>query len=416
MKLVSSLRLAVHPLLALAAFASAASASAQDWTRFRGPNGSGLGEAKNLPVQWAESDFNWRIDLPGHGHSSPVVWGGKVFITASEKETARRFLLCVNTADGVVSWKKEWEAAAFRQHADNSFASSSPAVDQDRVYVFWASPEQSSLIALDHAGNEVWQHELGPFVSQHGSGASPVVFKDSVVLYFDQDVPESFLLALDSATGKERWKRKREGNSSSSGTPCLRQAADGRAEFIVTSRSVGMTAIDAGTGEKTWELPKAFSRRCVSSPILAGDLVVATCGEGTSEAWMVAVKPGAPGGTEPALAWELPRVPPYVPTPIAVGDLLFLWKDYGLVTCLRAATKEQLWSEKVEGAFYGSPVCVNGRLYNMTRRGEMVVLAAGEKFEPLARNPVGEGSHATPAISGGRMFLRTFSHLLSIGK
>jgi outer membrane protein assembly factor BamB len=143
--------------------------------------------------------------------------------------------------------------------------------------------------------------------------------------------------------------------------------------------------------------------------------VIAQCGEGQAESFVFAVRPGA-DGKPPEKAYQVIRTGGYVPSPLPVGDLLYLWKENGLVTCLRASTNEQIWSDRVEGPFYGSPVCINNRLYNITRRGELVVLAAGEKFELLGRIPLGEGSFATPAVANGRMFLRTFTNLICVGK
>lgn len=389
----------------------------QDWTRFRGPNGSGLGQAPNLPAVFSEADFNWKTELPGTGHSSPVIWGDRIFLTSAAPGSARRIVSAVNAKDGKILWSKEYETPAFRQHADNSYASSSAAVDAERVYVWWGATEGSALVALDQkSGKEVWKHDLGSFSAQHGPGTSPVVVEGSVLLNFDQEQPESFLLCLDAATGKVRWKTPHAGTTSSASTPCIRPTAGGRSEVILISRTNGMTAVDVATGKVNWELPGVMQRRCVASPIITpAGLIVAQCGEGQSESFVVAVKPGAPG-QKPEKVYEVVRAGGYVPTPLAVGDLLFLWKENGLVTCLRAATNEQLWSERVEGPFYGSPVNTNGRLYNITRRGELVVLGAGEKFEKIARIPLGEGSFSTPAISGGKMYLRTFSHLISVGK
>jgi hypothetical protein len=144
-------------------------------------------------------------------------------------------------------------------------------------------------------------------------------------------------------------------------------------------------------------------------------LIIAQCGEGSAESFVVALRPGA-SEEPPKKVYDLVRIGGYVPTPIAVGDLLFLFKDNGLVSCVRASDRHQLWSERVEGGFYGSPIHAQGRLYNMTKRGDLVVLNAGEKFELLARVPLGEGSHASPAASGGRLYLRTFTHLICIGK
>jgi outer membrane protein assembly factor BamB len=392
-------------------------AHAQEWTRFRGPNGSGLGKAPGLPAQFSEKDYNWKIEIPGSGHSSPVVWGDRVFVTCTPEGTARRIIVCVNAADGKIAWQRDYETGSFRQHADNSYASMSPAVDSERVYVWWGGPAGSALVALDQKdGRELWKRELGPFVSQHGPGSSPIVFEKTVLLYFDQDEPTSFLASFDAKTGAQRWKLDREGTMSSASTPCILQSPEGTAEVIVISRTLGMTSVDARNGSIKWELPGLLSKRCVASPIVTdGGLVIALCGEGRAESFVDAVKPPT-NAQPPQKVYEVIRTGGYVPTPIAVGPLLFLWKEDGLVTCLRAATNEQVWSERVQGPCYGSPVFANGRLYYMTRRGDLVVVSAGEKFEEIARIPLGEGSHATPAISGGRMYLRTFTHLISVGK
>lgn len=405
-------------LLVLVLFVgSSLPSEAQEWTRFRGPNGTGHGAAPGLPVQFGEADFNWKIELPGAGHSSPVIWGDRLFLTSSPKEKPQRIVACIHTGDGKIAWQRSYAASTFRQHADNSFASLSPACDAERVYFSWGAPDGSGLVALDQKeGREVWRKDLGPFVSQHGPGASPIVFEDLVILNFDHDQPGSFIAAYDVKTGAERWKLARKGGNSSATTPCIYQPKNGAPELIVFSRVVGMTSIDPRRGTVNWELPDLLPKRCIASPVVTAEgHLIAQCGEGVSESFVYAVKPGTKSAP-PEKVYEVVRVGGYVPTPIVVGGLLFLWKENGLVTCLRAADKEQLWSERVEGPFYGSPMCVEGRLYNMTRRGDLVVLRAGEKFESLARIPLGEGSHATPAVAGGRMYLRTFSHLISVGK
>jgi len=395
---------------------SSTTAHAQEWTRFRGLNGSGLGKAPNLPVTFGEKDFNWKIELPGEGHSSPVIWGDRIFITCVPASTAKRIALCLSARDGKTVWQRSYESTAFRQHADNSYASMSPALDNERVYIWWGAPEGSSLVALDQKdGREVWKKDLGPFVSQHGPGASPIVFENSVILHFDQDQPASFIAAFDAKTGTQQWKLARPGTSSTASTPCILQAPGGP-EIIAVSRTAGLMAVDAKSGVLKWEIPDLLSKRCVASPIITpAGLIIAQCGEGTSESFVAAVQPPR-DGKPPEKVYEVVRTGGYVPTPIAVGEYLFLWKENGLVTCLRSATKEQIWSERVQGPFYSSPVCVNNHLYNLTRKGDLVVLKAGDKFDEVARIPLGEGSHATPAISGGRMYLRTFSHLISVGK
>ncbi len=406
------------PLLASALFFSliAPSVHSQEWTRFRGPNGSGIATAPKFPAQFSEADFNWKVELPGTGHSSPVIWGERVFVSATAAGTAKRLILCLDAKTGKALWTREYETTTFQKHADNSYTSMSPAVDAARVYVWWGSPDGSAMVALDQKdGREVWKHDLGPFVSQHGAGASPIVVGDAVLLNFDQEESPSYLLALEGKSGQERWKYQHPGTSSSASTPCIFDNPDGKKEAILISRTVGMTAVDVATGKVTWEMPGLMNKRCVASPVVAKGLVIGQCGEGQAESFVYAVKPGTKG--QPAeKVYEVVRTGGYVPCPLAVGDFLFLWKENGLVTCLRAANKEQVWSERVEGPFYGSAIELNGRLYSITKRGDLVVIGAGDKFEQIARIPLGEGSFATPAVSGGRMYLRTFTHLISVGK
>lgn len=419
-----------HPILATALaaalfvplVASAASDTEQlGWKRFRGPNGTGIATAPGVPVIFSEADFRWKTALPGKGHSSPVIANGKVFATCTPPDGTRRILVAVDEQGGQILWQKEWEAATFRQHADNSYTSASPAVDDERVYLWWTSPEQSWIAAVDQKdGRELWRHELGEFKSQHGAGSSPIVFEDSVILDFCQESSRddaSFTIALDAKTGKVRWKTPRESDSATASTPCIFQPTGGGApQLIVIGKTSGMTSLDPRTGKVNWEIGDLLPKRCVASPVVTdGGLVIAQCGEGQAESFVYAVRPGS-DGKAPERVYQVIRTGGYVPSPLVVGNLLYLWKENGLVTCLRAETNEQLWSERVEGPFYGSPVCINNRLYNITRRGDLVVLAVGEKFELIGRIPLGEGSFATPAVANGRVFLRTFTHLISVGK
>ena len=396
-------------------------AGAQEWTRFRGPNGSGVGKA-NLPEQLTDKDINWRCELPGTGHSSPVVWGGKVFVTCTPKSgpdtEAKWVVVCVGANDGKILWQREYATGAYRKHADNSFASPSCAVDAERVFLWMAGPDRSALIALAQAdGREVWKQDLGGFEAQHGPGASPIVEGGVLFLQSSQDKPGSFIGAFDAATGKPLWKHGLKGGTHAISTPCFFSGASGSPQLVSMSTDSGLIGLDPRNGKELWSMPDLFRLRCVASPVVAGNLLIAQSGQGIDKSEIRAIR-GATGG-KPETAYEIIRVGSYVPTPLAAGDLLFLWKENGYVTCVRAATNEQLWSERAEGPYYASPVCVGGkgaRLYNVTRRGDLVVLAADEKFRLIQRFPLGEGSYATPALSGGRMFVRTFSHLLSIGK
>jgi len=388
-----------------------------EWTRFRGPNGSGLGKAPNLPAQFSASDFNWRMELPGAGYSSPVVWADRIFVTANPKGTTQRVVVCVRVQDGRTLWTKTYDSGPDDLNEDNSYAASSLAVDAGRVYFHWASPKDSALVALDQQdGHELWHVPLGPFVSEDGPGTSPIVFEDMVILNFDQDRPTSFLLALDARTGRQRWRWNHEGENNTPATPCVFFPKQGAPQVILPTRTLGLNAVDAHSGRLVWQIPGLMKERCVASPTVTDDgLIVAQCGEGTEASFVEVARPAADGKSA-AKAYEVLRVGGHVPTPIAINGRLFLWKENGFVTCLRAESNEQLWSGRAPGSFYGSPICVNDRLYNMSTRGDLFVVAAAGQFQQIARIPLGEGSYATPAISGGRMYLRTFTHLISVGK
>jgi outer membrane protein assembly factor BamB len=277
-------------------------------------------------------------------------------------------------------------------------------------------PAKYTVVALDHEGREVWQRDLGPWVSQHGHGASPIVFEDLVIVPNDQD-GKSFVVALDRKTGQVRWQTDRKSSRAAYATPCIYRPLSPSPEVILTSLACGMTGVDAKTGKVNWEIPDVFPapKRVVASPVVAGGLVLAQCGEGGSGVHVVAVRPPPAAGEKPAVAWKVTRSPPYIPMPVIKGDRVFFWSDSGTASCVRLESGEEVWREKIGGTFYASPLCVGGRIYNISAKGEVVVLAAADQYELLARNNLGEKCHATPAVAGGRMYLRTWSHLMSIG-
>ena len=400
----------------LALVAHGTQAGEGEWTRFRGPNGTGISNAATIPVKWTEKDYNWKVKLPGVGYSSPVIWGDKVFLTCADKNTARRTIICLGTSDGGTVWRKDYKSTPYRHHRDNSFAASTPAIDADGVYASWTTPKEVALLALDHSGKQKWRRNLGPFKSRHGSGTSPIVYNDLVILANDQ-MNESFLIAVDRETGETRWKLERPTTQATYSTPCIYRPAGSRPEVVFTSSGAGIVSVSPEAGTVNWEVSGIFPKRCACSPVFAPGIIFGSCGQGGRGVQTVAVRPGSKEkNVEPKVAYTLGKPSAvYVPTPLVKGDLIFLWSDARTVTCLRVWTGEEVWSEEVGGSYYGSPVCVNDRLYCISKKGEVVVIAASEKFELLAKNPLGEKSYATPAVAGGRMYLRTYTHLISIG-
>ncbi len=392
--------------------------SAQDWTRFRGPNGQGHSNAKNIPVKWSQNDYLWTADLPGTGHSSPVIWGDRLFITCCDQKQARASVLALSTADGKMLWKKDYQLIDARMNALNSYAASTPAVDKDLVFIIWPTPDELSVIALDHDGNEKWQRTFGPTSSRHGPSVSPMLYGDMVIFTQEQEKNQKGLnsrwLALDRNDGHTRWEIPRNnGGFVSHATPCVNADGSGHDYLVFSSLVYGISAVDPKDGSILWEQP-GFSVRALTSPVLAGDLIIATCGSGASGKTLLAVRP--PSNGKPAsVAYKIEdRTVPFVSSPIVVNDLLFTFHDQGQVVCRDAQTGNEKWAEKPGGKFFGSPICVEDRLYCMNTDGEVVVIKAADRYELLSVNPLGEKTQATPSISDGIMYLRTLTKVFAL--
>jgi outer membrane protein assembly factor BamB len=403
------------PLLPILLGMLVGSATAQEWTRFRGPNGSGETEAAGIPTTWTAKDYRWRVELPGIGHSSPVVWGDRLYVTSADERNATRTVLCLKTTDGSEVWKRSFPARTHHKNKLNGYAASTPVVDQDRVYITWAGPDEYIVLALNRAtGEDVWRQNLGPFEAQHGFGASAIMVDGLLIVPHEHD-GKSSIVAIEGATGKTRWTAPRRTEKAGYATPMLYQPQGGSTQIILISWAHGVASIDPASGKANWELT-VLKHRTVGSPIVAAGLIFAQCGEGSGGKQMFAVTPGDPAKKiEPKVAYEIKDSLPYAVTPVAYKNLVFLWNDQGVVTCLDAPTGKMLWRERVGGKYFGSPVRVGDRLYCMSCEGEMVVLAAADHYQLLGRINLEEPSQATPAVADGVMYLRTRSHLMAIG-
>lgn len=387
---------------------------AQEWTRFRGPNGSGVSESKAIPTEWTQQNIRWRVELPGEGHSAPVVWGRKIFLTGTPADGSAFEVYCLDSDEGRLLWKKSYPYRSFPKHRFNSFASPTPVVDSDRVYVVWAVPDQLQVAALTQEGRESWVKQLGPFSSQHGVGASPILHEGRLIIVNDQDGPSS-ILSLDATTGRTVWETKRVSGKTSYSTPCLFNHPTGVSWLICNSDTNGITALDPKTGATVWSYGEAFDKRSVSSPFVAGGLVFGSCGSGGGGNFLIAVEPPSVPGGLPKKRYELKRSAPYVPTSVALGNRLFTWSDAGVVSCLELSSGKVLWQERVGGNFFGSPVLIDGRLFCVSDTGEVAVVSASDQFQLLARNSLQESSNSTPAVAGDRLFVRTLKHLICVG-
>ncbi|RLD92040.1 MAG: hypothetical protein DRJ29_12850 [Bacteroidetes bacterium] len=385
------------------------------WTRFRGADGQGIDAIRKAPTSWEESDFRWKISLPGTGHASPVVWNDRIFVTSSDDESDKGYVMAIDEQNGELLWQKEFKVTDLKMHKDNNHATPSPAVDESQVYTVWYSKELTRIAALSHDGTLKWQAEFGGIEARHGGGSSLVLTERYVIFTREQEESssqKSSWVAVDKQTGKVGWELKREsavGNSFS--TPFLVQRKNQKAMLIFTSWSHGFTAVDPETGEVLWERKSLLHHRVVASPIYANGMIVA-CRKG--EAVVLEVDESLYPVADTASYSLPPNLSPYVPTPIAVGELLFMFLDNGSVACLVLATGEVLWKKRPAGPIYGSPICVNGNLYCMTKAGKVIVLRAQSSYELLGIHTLGDESFSTPVMSNSGMVFRTFTRLMML--
>jgi outer membrane protein assembly factor BamB len=395
-------------------------AGAADWPRFRGPNGAGTAADKDVPVRWAAKDVLWKAALPGVGHSSPVVVGGRIYLqSATPKE---RLLICLDAAKGTVLWQKAAPGGKGTTHVKNSLASSTPAADGERVYaVFWDG-KRVGLFAYDLKGEPLWKQDLGAFTSQHGPGFSPIVHDGKVIVYNDQD-GSAALLAFDAKTGRKAWQAERLAFRSCYSTPFVLEQGRGAGQLIVAS-TAGISGYDPNSGAEAWHYTWSFPDmplRTVASPVAADGLVYATCGDGRGDRGMIAVRLGGKGDvTKTHLAYRKDSGTPYVPTPLAHGGHLYTVTDDGAAVCYVAKTGAEVWRRRLDARVAkvsASPVLIDGKVYAADERGEVYVFEASPAaFKLLGKSSVGEGVFATPAVADGRLYVRGRNHLFCIGK
>lgn len=384
-------------------------AGAGNWPRFRGPDGQGISPSTAIPSNISDAHYRWRTVLPGGGQSSPVVWEDTVFVTCSTGDGERE-LVCLDAGTGAVRWRYPDRFTPHRLHNDNTFVSSTPAVDAERVYLWWTDGASYRAAAIDHQGRRVWQRALGPFSAKFGSGASPMLAGGRLILAREYPGENSAICAVDPATGTPCWTLEREAAKAAYSTPATR--IDGSAlELICTSTGHGITAIDPADGRVRWTTPEPFANRCTASPIVFGDRVLGIAGSGATgkEAWVIRA------GQPPQFLYAMEKNLPNVCTPVAWGDRIYLWSDRGEASCMDAETGAMLWSQRVAGRSYASPLWIGGRIFGIDRDGLMVILAAEDTYRELGRHRFEKGTDATPAVADDRLFVRLDDVLVCLG-
>ena len=394
------------------------SASAQEWTRFHGPNGQGVSSLKSFPAEWSEENIVFKAELPGIGHSSPVLWGEKVFLLSADPETAERYVLCLDANSGKILWQHDYKSMTHKLHLRSSYASCTPVVDEDIVIFAWSDPQHTWVKAYSHDGNELWTKDLGTWASQHGFGTSPVIYKNKILLNASQannklpegiDPGESYFYAFEKESGAIIWKTPRGTASASYSVPAIYKGVNGD-EIICSNTVDGMYSLNPETGEENWAV-KAFDKRTVSSPLFSGGHIFGSTGSGGGGNYVAAIKPGK----EPVVSYKLDRSAPYVPTSVCLDELMFCFYDKGILSCLDTKTGEVYYQKRLDCAFSGSAIRVGGKLFCVDEEGIVHVIAASKEFKVLAKNPLGEDCRSTPAVSGGRMYIRTYSQLICVG-
>lgn len=417
-----------HPisvmLVAMLVFLQALSADADDWAQFRGPGGLGISRASSLPVKWSDDEnVVWKTELEGVGTSSPVVYKGRVFLTyqtgyavdpdnLGDIDDLKRHVSCLDAESGKSLWK--WDAETVLPEVDTrrfrSYASSTPAVDDERVYCYLG---KSGVVALDHDGNFLWRSSVGTETHGWGSASSPVLYGDLVIV--NAFVECGQLVALDKKTGKERW---RAGELKESwNTPVLVPLPDGKTELVVAI-SGKVLGFDPATGESLWSCD-AHRWYIVPSLVAQDGVVFCLSGKGVEAA--KAIRAGGRGDvTESHVVWTT-RKGSNVSSPIYYkGHIYFAHESTGVAFCLDAKSGEIVYQERLprSGGVYASPVIGDGKLFYLSRRGGILVLAAKPEFELLAQNQMEDQRdvNASPAISNHRLFLRMNRYLYCIGE
>jgi outer membrane protein assembly factor BamB len=382
------------------------------WTQWRGPSGQGIVEGKGYPNSWSDTEnVRWKVQVPGRGHSSPIVWKDRIFLTTAY-DGMRRVVVCFNRANGKLLWEAEAPKpqSVERVYGKNSHATATPVTDGERVYALFGN---AGLLAVDLSGKQIWHYSFGTTSNYHGPGGSPLLYKDRLIFYQDQR-SDSFVAAVDARTGKLIWKTPRQ-ETVGWGTPIAIRAGS-RDEIIVNGQHA-VRAYDPDSGRELWSA-RGSTMEVTPTPAVAHGLIFCPSGRAGPT---LAIRPGGSGDvTDTHIAWQTPRGSPFIPSPLVYGDYLYLVNDMtAIATCLEARTGKPVWQSRLGEAkregFSASPVAVDGKIFITNDDGETFVIAAGPKFELLRVNRLNDQTLATPALVDSQWYFRTAAHLVAIG-
>ena len=418
--------------------------AAENWPGWRGPRGDGTSFEKNPPVRWTDLDnVAWKLKLKYFGHSSPVVWGDRLFyvgadVNPDQKQNKRgrinnRVLLCLDRRTGKTLWKRTVVRSLLEtKHHLNSYASSTPVTDGKWVYVVFlkvdgrttparnvsrvrpVTPGKIVVTAYDFDGKQIWTAEPGEFVSVHGFCSCPVFYKDKLIINGDHD-GNSYIVALDRKTGKTLWKTPRPNKTRSYCTPIIRKA--GGRDQMMLSGDISIASYDPNNGTELWRM-NGPTEQFVASCVFSHGLLFVT--GGYPDHHILTIDPKGKGNITDSkfIKWRHQRasLTSYVPSPIAVGDRFFVVSDKGFGSCYDASTGKIEWQQRMSRRYSASLVSAGGFVFCLDDDGICKVVKAGPKFELVAENKLGEPTFASIAISQGQLFIRGDRHLFCIGK
>lgn len=393
-------------------------AADENWPEFRGPRGNGIAEAKGLPLRWSETEnIRWKTAIHDKGWSSPVIWGDQVWLTTAHEKGYDFYAIAVDRHTGRILHDLKLFTAEKPDDISryNSYASPTPAIEEGRVYVHFGS---FGTACLDTRTAEViWKRTDLPCNHWRGPASSPVIYQNLLFLTFD-GYDQQYVVALDKLTGKTVWKRDRnieygtdDGDLKKAfSTPSVFEI-NGQPQLVSPSAAATI-AYDPFTGEEIWRVYHGGMNEAMR-PIRGHGLIFLNSGHTLN---LLAVREGLKGDlTESGIVWKTPRGAPSRPSPLLIGDSLYVVSDQGVATCLDARSGKMIWQERLGKATSASPVFADGRIYSPDEDGRTFVYAASRQFQLLATNPLDAGCRASPAVVGDAIYLRTYTHLYCIG-
>ena len=397
---------------------AAQSTPAAHWPVWRGPYRDGRSDEKGVATKWTSTDnVAWKVPIAGKGHSSPVIWGDKIFLTTALEQDQRRMLLCLDRRDGKALWEREVLRSPLEQKHDlNSYASATPATDGTHVWVSFFQQPKVVLACYDMEGKEVWRKVPGEFKSIHGFCSSPVLYNDLVILNCDQDAVEpgetAWIVAYDRKTGEERWRTDRPNKTRSYCTPLIIEHS-GKTQMVL-SGSKSVASYDPDTGKQFWVIDGP-TEQFVASLVYEDGILFVT--GGYPDLHILGIDPGGTGNvTKTHIRWRDHKGVSYVPSPVAHDGHFFIVADNGIASCFEAKTGQVKWKERLGRRHSASAVYADGHVYFPDDDGITWVVKASPKFELVAENPLDEPTFASPAVAQGQLFIRTLNHLYCIGK